>query len=80
MDFNRTWLLALRFGYHPYGGPKLKHIEIEALFRKLRSRYDMLHKHSTSKVLMILFKWYHHASGIIHPVLENPPEIINYVK
>jgi len=79
MGFNKTWPRALRFGCHPYGGLQLKHIEVEALIRKLRSIHDLLHKYDTSKAVKLLFHWYQYASRISHPVLENPSHSTDYV-
>ena len=79
MGFNKTWPIALRFGCHPYGGLQLKHIEVEALIRKLRSVNDLLHKDDTSKAVKLLFHWYQTAAGISHPVLENPKHSTEYV-
>ena len=79
MGFNKTWPRALRFGCHSYGRLQLKHIEVEALIRKLRSIHDLLHKDDTSKAVQLLFRWYQYASGISHPVLENPNHSTDYV-
>ena len=79
MGFNKTWPIALRFGCHPYGGLQLKHIEVEALIRKLRSVHDLLHKDDTSKAVKLLFHWYQTAAGISHPVLEMPNQSTEYV-
>ena len=79
MGFNKTWPKALRFGCHPYGGIQLKHIEVEALIRRLRSIYDLLHKDDTSKAVKLLFHWYQYASGIFHLVLKNPSHSTDYV-
>ena len=58
MSFNTTWPRALRFGCLPYGGLQLKHIEVEALIRKLRSIHYLLHTDDTSKAVKLLFHWY----------------------
>ena len=79
MGFTIIWPLDLWFGYHPYGGLQLKHIEVEGLIRKLHSLHDLLHKFNNPKVIMLLFKWYQHASGILHPVVEHSPYSKNYV-
>ena len=34
--YNRHWLLALRYGKHPYGGLQLKNCEVEALTLKIK--------------------------------------------
>ena len=69
MGFNKTWPRTLRFKCYPYGGLELKHIEVEALIRKLHRLHDLLHKDDTSKAVKLLFHWYQYASGISHPVL-----------
>ena len=79
MGFNKTWPRALRFRCHPYGGLQLKHIEVETLIRKLRSFHDLLYKDDTSKSVKLLFHWYQYASGVFHPVLENPSHSTSYV-
>ena len=58
MGFDKTWPMTLRFGCHPYGELQLKHIEVEALIRKLRSVHDFLHKDDTTKAVKLLFHLY----------------------
>ena len=47
MDYNNTWLIKLRFGYHPYFQLQLKHLETESLIKNIYIAYDNFSSNQT---------------------------------
>ena len=50
MDYNKTWPTSLRYGDHKYCGLQLKHLETEALIRKMYHLRTFLFKPHTSQL------------------------------
>ena len=70
MGYNKTWHLSLRYGDHKYCGLQLKHLETEALIRKISDLRILLFKPHTSQLVLAMLAWYQHVSGISYPVLK----------
>ena len=70
MGYNKTWHLSLRYGDHKYCGLQLKHLETEALIRKISHLRILLFKPHTSQLVLAMLAWYQHVSGISCPVLK----------
>ena len=70
MGYNKTWPVSLRFGDHKYCGLQLKHLETEAMIRKISHLRILLFKPHTSRLVLAMLAWYQNVSGISYPVLE----------
>ena len=79
MGYNKTWPVSLRYGDHKYCGLQLKHLETEALIRKISHLRLLLFKPHTSQLVLAMLAWYQHVSGISFPVLEQHPFNLDYI-
>ena len=79
MDFNRTWYSNLRYGDSQYCGLQLKHLEIEALTRKISHLRIILFKPHIAQLVLAMFAWYQHVAGIAYSALEQHPFTMPYI-
>ena len=79
MGYNKTWLVSLRYGDDKYCGLQLKHLEIEALIRKISHLRILLFKPHFSKLVLAMLAWYQYVAGISFPVLEQHIFNMNYI-
>ena len=54
MGYNHTWPVALRFGYYKYCGLRIRHLELDALIRKLQHLQLLFMKPDTSKLIITI--------------------------
>ena len=73
MGYNKTWPVSLRYGDHKYCGLQLKHLETEALVRKISHLRLLIFKPHLSQLVLAMLAWYQYVSGISFPVLEQHP-------
>ena len=78
MGYN-TCPVSLKHGDHKYCGLQLKHLEIEALIRKISHLRLLLFKTHTSQLVLAILAWYQHVSVISFPVLEQYPFNLDYI-
>ena len=79
MDYNKTWPVSLRYGDHKYYGLQLKHLETEALIRKISHLRLLLFKPYTSQLVLVMLAWYQNVSGISFPVLKQHSFNLDYI-
>ena len=70
MGYNKPWPVSLRFGDHKYWGLQLKHLETEAMIRKISHFRILLFKPHTSQLVLAMLARYQYVSGISYTVLE----------
>ena len=70
MGYNKTWPVSLRFDDHKYWGLQLKHLETEAMIRKISHFRILLFKPHTSQLVLAMLARYQYVSGISYTVLE----------
>jgi len=58
MGCNKTWPISLRYGDHKYCDLQLKHLETEALIRKIYHLRILLCKPHTSQLVLAMLAWY----------------------
>ena len=79
MGYNKTWSISLRYGDHKYCGLQFKHLETEALIRKISHLRILLFKSHTSQLVLVMLDWYQHISEISTPVLEHHPFTMHHI-
>ena len=79
MGYNKTWPVSLRYGDHKDCGLQIKHLEIEAMFRKISHLRILLFNPHISQLVLAMLAWYQHVTGFSYPVLELNPFTMDHI-
>ena len=78
MRFNRTWPLALRYGFHLFGGLGLRKLETEALINKIQGLQSLIEKIESLRLIIIALQWCQHIYGVSYPLLATNKLFVEY--
>ena len=78
MGFNMTWLIALRYGSHQFGGLGIRKLETEATIKKIQGLQSLMEKPDSSRLIMIALQWQQHIYRVSCPLLASDKPFIEY--